>query len=222
MIENKESFTQENKIESASEKRVWGYIRVSSRYQNEQRQRDALLKAGVPERNILVDKASGKDFNRPEYQKMKSLLRAGDEIVILDLDRLGRDYGEMGREWKELTEDKKCDINIINFPLLSTIQEEKTLTRKVFADIVFSLLCYISEQERRDIKLRQLEGIEAAKRQGIKFGRKKIQRPDNFNETYQRVLRREITNRQAMEELGLKANTYYAFVKEHTTELQQM
>lgn len=201
-----------------TEKRKFGYIRVSSQTQNPERQRDALIKEGVLERDIFIDKQSGKDFSRPAYQKMVQSLQQGDEIVILDLDRLGRNYSEMAKEWNHITEEKECDIRVINYPLLSTAQEEKSLDKRFIAKLTFEILSYAAERERMDIKRRQSEGIESAKAKGVKFGRTKIPKPEKFDETYQRVLRREITNRQAMSELGLKTNTYYSFVSEYTKE----
>lgn len=205
-------------MKEQTEKRRFGYIRVSSRTQNLDRQRDALLNEGVLERDIFVDKQSGKDFSRPAYQQMIQSLQPGDEIVILDIDRLGRNFSEMAKEWNYITEDKECDIRVINYPLLNTAQEEKTLDKRFIAKLTFSILSYVAEKEREEIKRRQREGIESAKAKGVKFGRTKIPQPEKFEETYQRVLRKEITNRKAMLELNLKPNTYYAFVKELTAE----
>lgn len=201
-----------------TEKRKFGYIRVSSKTQNEARQRDALIKEGVLERDIFVDKQSGKDFSRPAYQKMIQSLQQGDEIIILDLDRLGRNYSEMAREWFYITNEIGCDIRVLNCPLLNTAQEEKNLNNRLIANLTFQILSYVAEHEREDIKRRQKEGIESAKAKGVKFGRTKIPKPANFDEVHNRVLLGEITNKQAMSELGLKVNTYYAFVKELTVE----
>ncbi len=201
-----------------TEKRKFGYIRVSSKTQNEARQRDALIKEGVLERDIFIDKQSGKDFSRPAYQKMIQSLQQGDEIIILDLDRLGRNYSEMAREWFYITNEIGCDIRVLNCPLLNTAQEEKNLNNRLIANLTFQILSYVAEHEREDIKRRQKEGIESAKAKGVKFGRTKIPKPANFDEIHNRVLLGEITNKQAMSELGLKVNTYYAFVKELTVE----
>ncbi len=201
-----------------TEKRKFGYIRVSSKTQNEARQRDALIKEGVLERDIFIDKQSGKDFSRPAYQKMIQSLQQGDEIIILDLDRLGRNYSEMAREWFYITNEKGCDIRVLNCQLLNTAQEEKNLNNRLIANLTFQILSYVAEHEREDIKRRQKEGIESAKAKGVKFGRTKIPKPANFDEIHNRVLLGEITNKQAMSELGLKVNTYYAFVKELTVE----
>lgn len=201
-----------------TEKRKFGYIRVSSKTQNEIRQRDALLKEGVLERDIFVDKQSGKNFSRPAYQQMIQSLQQGDEIIILDLDRLGRNYDEMAREWFHITNEKGCDIRVLNCPLLNTAQEERTLNNRLIANLTFQILSYVAQKEREQIRSRQTEGIASAKAKGVKFGRTKIPKPEKFDETYQRVLTREISNRQAMAELGLKTNTYYSFVKEYTKE----
>ena len=203
-------------MEKDNEKRTFGYIRVSSRDQNPMRQKDALIKEGILPRDIFLDKQSGKDFSRPSYQRMIQSLQSGDEVVILDLDRLGRNYEEMAKEWNYITNELNCDIRVINYPLLSTSQEEKSLDRRFIANLTFQILSYIAEKEKEQSKSRQKEGIESAKMRGVKFGRSRIPKPEKFDETYQRVLRREITNRQAMEELGLKTNTYYSFVKEFT------
>lgn len=194
--------------------RVYGYIRVSSVSQNIARQKDALLERGVKERDIFIDKASGKDFNRPNYQKMKSLLREGDTIVCLDLDRLGRNYDEIADEWKYITRDKKCNIDIVNMPILSTTQANGNLDTRFISEMMLQLLSYIAERERQHIRERQREGIESAMKAGVKFGRTPIEKPPEFSSVYQRVLRREITNREAMRELGLKPNTYYRFIDE--------
>ena len=202
-------------MEKKTEKRVFGYIRVSSRTQNEARQRDALLKYGVLERDIYVDKQSGKDFSRPAYQKMIQSLQPGDEIIIVDLDRLGRCYGQMAKEWYYITNDKNCDIRVLNCPLLNTAQQGESLNNRFIANLTFQILSYVAEKEREAIRNRQREGIESAKANGVTFGRRKIPNPEKFDETYLRVLRSELTNKQAMSELGVKANTYYTFVKEY-------
>ena len=200
-----------------SENRVYGYCRVSSKSQNESRQVDAMLSYGVVKRDIFVDIASGKNFDRPQYEIMKGLLRPGDELVILDLDRLGRNYDDMAREWHDITINKGCSISVINFPLLSTSKQiDNSLDSRLIADIIFRLLSYCAERERLSTRERQREGITAAQRRGTKFGRPKIVKPDNFSEIYQRVKDREITNVKAMEILGLKSNTYYSFVREES------
>ena len=195
-------------------KRVYGYIRVSSKSQNERRQIDALRQYGVDERDIFIDKVSGKDFERPNYQIMKSRLMAGDVVVVLDLDRLGRNYDEMAKEWQEITRDKNCDIEIINMPILSTVQKNESLDTKFLADMIFAILSYVAQRERESIKERQREGIQSARDRGIPLGRPVIEKPKEFSEVYQRVQNKEITNKQAMSMLGLKPDTYYKFVNQ--------
>lgn len=201
-----------------TENRVYGYIRVSTKGQHEDRQKEALLKEGVLERDIFTDKCSGKDFERPEYLKMKSLLQPQDRIVILDIDRLGRNYEQMANEWREITQTKKCDITVINLPLLSTVREDKSLDRRFMADMIFSILSYVAERERQYNKSRQVAGIEAAHNKGVKFGRPKVEKPENFEEVYKKVLMCEISSIQAREELGLKTSKYYEFVRAYRKE----
>ncbi len=203
-----------------NERRKYGYARVSSTTQNERRQIDALSAYGVQQRDIFTDKCSGRDFSRPEYLKMKSLLCEGDEVVILDLDRLGRTYDQMADEWNEITKTLKCDITILNCPILSTKGlGENSLDARLIADVTFSLLSYVAERERQSIRARQREGIEAARSQGITFGRPRVQKPLGFDAAYEQVLLRNITNKQAMANLNLRPSTYYSFVaayrKEH-------
>ena len=190
-----------------SEKRRYGYIRVSTKHQNEARQRDALLKEGIDKRDLFIDKMSGKTFDRPALNDLRERLQPGDEVVILDLDRLGRNYKEMAYAWRDITEAKEADITILNFPLLSTTNKGETLDLRVVHHIIFELLCYIAEKEREKILERQKEGIASAKASGTKFGRPAIQKPDNFTDIFMRVWRHEITNRKAMEILGLKQST---------------
>lgn len=198
----------------AENPRKLGYVRVSTGHQNTDRQREALLKEGVVPRDIFTDIQSGKDFSRPQYQRMKEQLVAGDTVVILDLDRLGRNYEEMSMEWLDIVKTRKCNIEIINLPVLNTDSKETGLAGRVIADIVFGLLSYVAQQERDHLLRRQREGIEIAKKNGTKFGRPKIEKPSNFTEVYARVQRHEITAREAMAQLGLKPNSYYRFAAE--------
>lgn len=204
----------------AENPRKLGYVRVSTAHQNTDRQREALIKEGVAPRDIFTDTQSGKDFSRPQYQRMKEQLVAGDTVVVLDLDRLGRNYEEMSTEWFDIVKNRNCHIKIINFPLLNTASEKAGLEGQLIADIVFSLLSYVAQRERDHLLERQREGIEAAKRNGTKFGRPKVERPSEFSSVYVRVLRHEITNRQAMEQLGLKPNVYYRFASEEKERLK--
>lgn len=198
----------------ANNSRVLGYVRVSTGHQNTDRQREALLKEGVAPRDIFTDMQSGKDFSRPQYQKLKEQLVAGDTVVILDLDRLGRSYSEMSKEWFDIVTTRKCNIKIINFPLLNTVSEKAGLEGQLIADIVFRLLSYVAQREREHTLERQREGIEAARKKGTKFGRPKIERPDDFTAVYAKVQKHEITAREAMRQLDLKPNSYYRFASE--------
>lgn len=202
-----------------SDKRKFGYARVSSKSQNEARQVKALLDYGCSQRDIFIDKASGKDFSRPEYEKLKTLLCPEDELVVLDLDRLGRNYEQMRDEWNEITRTLGCDITVLNCPILSTkTNNGDSLDTRLIADIVFQLLSYVAERERLSIRERQKEGIMAARAQGVQFGRPKIQKPAEFDELYRRVLKKQLTNKVAMKQLGLKENVYYNFAKKFKEE----
>ncbi len=160
----------------------YGYVRVSSVDQNENRQLDAMKDFSVPDKNIFVDKQSGKDFNRPQYKKMLRKVKAGDVIFIKSIDRLGRDYTEILQQWAYITKTKKANIVVIDMPLLDTREKEQDLTGRFIADLVLQILSYVAETERSFIKKRQAEGIAAAKARGVKFGPKEKPLPDNFEE----------------------------------------
>lgn len=203
--------------------KVFGYGRVSSQDQNEERQIDALLKAGVDERDIFIDKKSGKDFDREQYKAMVSRLREGDLIIILSLDRLGRNYTEIQKEWQYITQEIKADIKILDMPLLDTSTSTDNLDRRFIADLVLQILSYTAEKERENIRKRQREGIALMKevdgqkislRTGRPTGRPRAVKPDNWNEVYTRWVNKEITAVKAMEILDLKPNTFYKFVNE--------
>lgn len=193
--------------------KIFGYARVSSKDQNLDRQIEELIKYGVEERDIIVDKQSGKDFNRNGYKTLKyNLLRNGDTLVIKELDRLGRNMEQIKVEWKEL-EDVGANLVVIDNPILNTAGKTD-LEKKLISNIVFELLSYMSEKERLKIKQRQAEGIKIAKEKGKKFGRPKVGYPDNWEEVYNRWLNKEITAVVAMYELNLKKNTFYKLVKQ--------
>lgn len=207
--------------------KVFGYGRVSSQDQNEERQIDALLKAGVDERDIFIDKKSGKDFDREQYKAMVSRLREGDLVIILSLDRLGRNYTEIQKEWQYMTQEIKADIKILDMPLLDTSTSTDNLDRRFIADLVLQILSYTAEKERENIRKRQREGIALMKevdgqkislRTGRPTGRPRAVKPDNWNEVYTRWVNKELTAVKAMEILGLKPNTFYKFVNEEKEE----
>ena len=193
--------------------KVFGYARVSSKEQNEERQLSAFQKFGIDERDIYVDKQSGKDFNRKEYLTLKNILRENDLLVIKSIDRLGRNYDMIVNEWKDITKNIKADIVVIDMPLLDT-RKNKDLLGTFISDIVLQILSYVAEQERTFIKQRQKEGILVAKNNGVKFGRPKIEKPQNFDIVVNKWKNKEIKSKDAMKLLGLKTNTFYNMVKD--------
>lgn len=160
---------------------VYGYIRVSTREQNEDRQRIAMEEAGVPERNVYMDKQSGKDFNRPQYRKLLRKLKKDDLLYIKSIDRLGRNYEEILQQWRYLTKDKGIDIVVLDMPLLDT-RRGKDLMGTFLSDIVLQVLSFVAENERTNIRQRQAEGIAAAKARGVRFGRPEKEIPADFGE----------------------------------------
>ena len=188
--------------------KIYGYVRVSSKDQCEDRQVLALREHGVPEKNIFMDKLSGKDFNRPEYIRLLRRLRPGDILVIKSIDRLGRNYEEIQEQWRIITKVKQADIQVIDMPLLCTTGTHEDLTSKFIADLVLQILSYVAQTERESIKERQKEGIEAAKLRGVRFGRPRKQVPENFSEIRTLWEDGKITSRQAAAELGISQETF--------------
>lgn len=186
----------------------YGYVRVSTRDQHEDRQMIAMQQADVPEKNIFVDKQSGKNFDRPMYQKLMRKLREDDVIYIKSIDRLGRNYEEILEQWRILTKERKVDIVVLDMPLLDT-RRGKDLMGAFLSDIVLALLSYVAENERKNIRSRQQEGIEAAKRRGVRFGRPKVQMPDNFTLVYRRWENKEISGERAAEICNISTSTFY-------------
>jgi DNA invertase Pin-like site-specific DNA recombinase len=194
--------------------KVFGYARISTDDQNEARQVEALLAAGVDERFIFIDKASGKDFNRAEYQVLIRALREGDTLIIKSIDRLGRNYKEITEQWRVITKEINAYIKVLDLPLLDTTVHDKDLTSTFFADIVLQILSYVAETERLYIRQRQAEGIKLAIENGKQLGRPKKEFPPKFDEFYNSWKRGEITAVKAMGQLGLKRTTFYKLVKE--------
>lgn len=195
----------------------FGYIRVSTKDQNEARQIEKMKEIGIDERHIFIDKESGKDFNREQYQAMVTMLRDGDVVYVPSIDRLGRNYNEILTQWSLITKEKQSDIVVLDMPLLDT-RNDRDLTGTLISDIVLQLLSYVAQKERENIRTRQAEGIAIAKANGVYKGRKPIEiDKSKFEAIYGEVLRGERTNRYAMQKLGLKPNTYYRFVKEFKT-----
>lgn len=196
---------------------TFGYIRVSSKDQNEARQIEKMQELGIDERHIFIDKKSGKDFDREQYKAMVTMMREGDTLYISSIDRLGRDYKEILEQWRIITKEKNADIVVLDMPLLDT-RKDKDLTGVLISDIVLQLLSYVAEKERANIRARQAEGIAIAKAKGVYKGRKPIEvDKDKFEQIYGEVTRGERTNRYAMQKLGLKPNTYYRIVDAYKT-----
>ena len=187
---------------------VYGYIRVSSKDQKEDRQQIALKEVGVELQNIYVDKQSGKDFNRPQYKKMLRKLKKDDLLYIKSIDRLGRNYEEILQQWRILTKEKGVDIVVLDMPLLDT-RRGKDLMGTFLSDIVLQVLSFVAENERTNIKQRQAEGIAAAKAQGIKFGRPPLPLPDNFYKVHKAWRSKKITLKQAAEACNMPVGTFY-------------
>lgn len=190
--------------------RIHGYVRVSSKDQNEARQIAALKEFGVQDRDIYIDKQSGKDFNRVEYQRMLNCIRKDDLLVVLSIDRLGRNYTEIQEQWRYITDTLNADIKVLDMPLLDTRANGDTIDSRFVSDLTLQILSYVAQKERESIKVRQAQGIAAAKAQGKVLGRPKATYPDNWEEVYRQWHeRKEITAKAAMERLGLKRNTFY-------------
>ena len=187
---------------------VYGYIRVSSKDQKEDRQQIALKEVGVERQNIYVDKQSGKDFNRPQYKKMLRKLKKDDLLYIKSIDRLGRNYEEILQQWRILTKEKGVDIVVLDMPLLDT-RRGKDLMGTFLSDIVLQVLSFVAENERTNINQRQAEGIAAAKAQGIKFGRPPLPLPDNFYEVHKAWRSKKITLKQAAAACNMPVGTFY-------------
>ena len=190
------------------ERRIYGYIRVSTREQNEDRQMIALREVGVPEINIFLDKQSGKDFNRPQYKKMLRKLKKDDLLYIKSIDRLGRNYEEILQQWRVLTKEKGIDIVVLDMPLLDT-RRGKDLMGTFLSDIVLQVLSFVAENERTNIRQRQAEGIAAAKTKGVKFGRPPLPLPDNFYEVHNAWRAKKITLKEAAKACNMPVGTFY-------------
>lgn len=199
---------------------IYGYVRVSSTDQNEDRQMIALKEKQVPEHNIYIDKQSGKDFERPKYQRMLGKLKNGDLLYVLSIDRLGRSYEEVQNQWRFLTKEIGIDICVIDMPLLDT-RSGKDLMGTFIADLVLQILSFVAQNERENIKKRQAQGIAAAKEKGVKFGRPEKEIPDNFEKTARRWENREISFHDALIECDMSQSTFYRRLKEYRLKKQQ-
>lgn len=193
---------------------TYGYVRVSTKEQCEERQMIALRAFPVPENNIFMDKLSGKDFNRPQYRKLLRKLKQGDILVLKSIDRLGRNYEEILNQWRAITKEKQVNIVVLDMPLLDTRQTGKNLTGVFMADLVLQILSYVAQTERENTRQRQMEGIAAARLRGVRFGRPRKNIPPEFE-----VLRMEwengrIGSREAAKRLGIAQDTFLRWIHE--------
>lgn len=200
------------------ESKIYGYIRVSSKDQNEDRQLIALHGKGVKDDHIYIDKKSGKDFNHPQYKKLVKKLKPDDLLIIQSIDRLGRNYEKVQNQWRVLTKKKEVDICVIDMPLLDT-RQGKDLMGTFIADLVLQILSFVAQNEREYIRKRQAEGIAAAKAKGVKFGRKPIPLPENFYEVHQAWRSKKLTLKQAASACNMPVGTFYGKARkfENTT-----
>ncbi len=188
--------------------KCYGYIRVSSTDQNESRQRIALEQQGIPSGHIFMDKMSGKNFQRPQYQAMLKKLRPGDQLCVTSIDRLGRNYEEIQEQWRLLTKEKQVDICVLDMPLLDT-RREKNLLGTFIADLVLQVLSFVAQNERENIRSRQAQGIAAAKQRGVRFGREVKPLPDNFLENCDLWLTGHISGLEAARRCRMPSSTFY-------------
>ena len=209
-----------------TEIRIHGYARISTKEQNERRQITALMEQGISERDIYIDKASGKSFERTKYKLLLNALRKNDLVVITSIDRLGRNYDEVQEQWRHITQDIGADIKVLDMPLLDTstdLGKVNKLDNKFIANLVLQILSYVAQKERENIRARQRQGIDSmpiingkrvSVKTGVAVGRPKAVKPNNWNEVYTDWKDEKITAVKAMQILGLKPNTFYNFVQE--------
>ncbi len=198
---------------------IYGYIRVSTRDQNEDRQLIALNEAGIDGNFIFLDKQSGKDFKRPQYKKLLKKMKKDDLLYIKSIDRLGRNYEEILEQWRILTKEKGIDIVVLDMPLLDT-RRGKDLMGTFISDIVLQILSFVAENERANIRQRQAEGIAAARARGVKFGRPSLPLPDNFHEVLKAWRSKELTLKQAANACNMPVGTFYSKVKKLTESVE--
>lgn len=196
---------------------TYGYIRVSTQMQNTDRQRLALLEFGVEPRYIIMDQKSGKNFDRPGYQRLCKKLKPGDTLAIKSIDRLGRNYKELLEQWRYLTKEKEVAIIVLDMPLLDT-RQGTDLTNELIADIVLQLLSYVAQTEREFIHQRQAEGIAAARARGVQLGRKPISKPPQYPQVYKRWKNKELSARKAAKLLGTTHQTFLKWVNSESGE----
>ncbi len=193
---------------------IYGYVRVSTLEQNTGRQMEDLFRYGIKKERIYCDKLSGKDFLRPQYQKLKKKLKEGDVLVIKSIDRLGRVYEDIQSEWRDIVKNKKADIVVLDMPILDT-RAHKDLIGTLISDIVLQLLSYVAQAERENIRQRQAEGIAVAKKQGKHLGRYPLPIPEKFYQIYEKWRKKEHTLESASRELGVTVGQFRTMVKKH-------
>ena len=193
---------------------IYGYVRVSSTDQNEERQMIALAEAGVPENNIFMDKQSGKSFDRPQYKKLVKKLKSGDLLYVLSIDRLGRNYEEIQNQWRVITKEIESDICVLDMPLLDT-RQGKDLMGTFIADLVLQILSFVAQSERENIKKRQEQGIAAAKAKGVRFGRPEIPLPDNFGKLVKDWEKKRTSFEETLRLCNMSEATFYRKLREY-------
>ena len=191
----------------------FGYIRVSTTEQNADRQLIAMSEVGVPKNNIYMDKQSGKNYDRPEYKRMMRKIKPGDVVYFKSIDRMGRNYKDTLDQWRIITKEKRADIVVIDIPVLDT-RQQKNLIGTLISDLVLQLLSYVSETERNNIKQRQAEGIAAAKKRGVRFGRPPKEAPQDFGEIIHRWEKKELTIKDITERYEICPSTFYKLKRE--------
>lgn len=191
---------------------IYGYVRVSSTTQNVERQTEEMARLEIPNENVFIDKQSGKDFNRENYQILRSKIKKGDLLIIKSIDRLGRNYKMILDEWYYITKIVECDVFVIDMPLLDTRSTPQNLVGRFIADIVLQILSFVAETERENIKSRQAEGIRIAKEKGIHMGRPKLVLPDNFDYVLQLYLAKEITCNNAAKMANMPISTFFKYL----------
>jgi DNA invertase Pin-like site-specific DNA recombinase len=210
-------------VSEMAESRTHGYVRVSSKEQNEARQLKALREQGIADRDIYIDRISGKSFDRPDYQRLLNVVRKGDLVIILSLDRLGRNYSEVQEQWILITKEIGANIKVLDMPLLDTSTDPNNLDSTFITDLVLQILSYVAEKERQNIRQRQRQGIDSmpfvdgkrvSTKTGLPVGRPRAEKPDNWNEVYTDWKDKKITAVYAMQILALKPNTFYKFIQE--------
>lgn len=192
---------------------IYAYGRVSAADQNLNRQIDSFIQFGVARAQIFTDKKSGKDFERENYRRLKDILQSGDLLVVKSIDRLGRNYDMIIEEWSDITKRIGADIFVMDMPLLDTRVNRENLTGKLISDLVLQILSYVAQKERENIKVRQREGIAAAKRRGVRFGRPEVVQPTDFTATVAQFTSGNISREEALRRTGMKKSTFYSRVK---------